>query len=134
MSTGKPGLMCELAMKTTVVVGVAFVAAAAAMQTGPGCGGPVCNKKIDMPTSQSHIQSGCTSWTECDEAWQCPTENPGVFTTCGTPSTSIRYCLTCVGGEWNSTNQRCELGVSGICDNPVEDDTYTVFLSPVVCP
>lgn len=134
MNTKRPGHLCEFATRSAIFVGVAFVAAATAMQSGPGGGGPVCNKRVDIPMdSQSGIASGCTSWTECDETWQCAAVNPGPQVSCGPATSSTRYCKTCSNGYWNSGMQRCELGVSGSCGAGVVSGSITKYLSPEHC-
>jgi len=115
---------------------VSLVTAIGAQTAGNGIGGgsPDCKHKLDIPPhSQSNVQSGCTSWTECEESWQCPTSTPGTVSTCGTLVSFPRKCRDCTGGYWDSSLQRCVVGVSGQCGHFVDSGTRTIYLNPAFC-
>lgn len=113
--------------------GISGVAVATAFT--PGGGSPACLKRVDVPQdSQSDVQTGCTSWTECDESWQCASANPGPQVSCGTATVVTRYCRECINGTWNGDTQRCELGISGTCGSDIADGTRSMFLDPEYCP
>lgn len=133
MNTQRTGLRFGFTAVTAACMWVMGVTITTAMT--PGGTGPACTKRVDVPQdSQSNVQAGCTSWTECDDSWQCATVSLGPQLDCGDEFTTTRYCRDCTGGVWDGDTQRCEMGISGSCSADYASGTRTRYLEPSHCP
>ncbi len=115
-------------------VGLATIVIGQTTGNGIGGGKPGCIYVLDIPPrSQSNVESGCTSWTECQESWQCPNVTPGVYNNCGTLTAFTRYCRDCTGGYWDINLHKCVVGNSGQCSDDYQNGTRTIWLDPILC-